>query len=231
MNLLKDHNPLTIAIDGYSSCGKSTMAKQLAKALHYSYVDTGAMYRAVALYLLEQGIDIEDIHSIEEALKTIDISFINDNGKNTTILNGRNVEDEIRSLTVSSCVSEVAAIPQVRKKLVLLQRNLAGKLGVVMDGRDIGTVVFPNADIKFFLTANLKIRAQRRYDELISQGKETNMDEVLANLQHRDFIDTTREDSPLVQADDAIVIDNTNLTIEEQFEIAIGHIRKKLNPQ
>ncbi|MCO6464042.1 MAG: (d)CMP kinase [Saprospiraceae bacterium] len=207
------------------------MAKQLAKALHYSYVDTGAMYRAVALYLLEQGIDIEDIHSIEEALKTIDISFINDNGKNTTILNGRNVEDEIRSLTVSSCVSEVAAIPQVRKKLVLLQRNLAGKLGVVMDGRDIGTVVFPNADIKFFLTANLKIRAQRRYDELISQGKETNMDEVLANLQHRDFIDTTREDSPLVQADDAIVIDNTNLTIEEQFEIAIGHIRKKLNPQ
>jgi len=228
---LKDHNPLTIAIDGYSSCGKSTMAKQLAKALHYSYVDTGAMYRAVALYLLEQGIDIEDIHSIEEALKTIDISFINDNGKNTTILNGRNVEDEIRSLTVSSCVSEVAAIPQVRKKLVLLQRNLAGKLGVVMDGRDIGTVVFPNADIKFFLTANLKIRAQRRYDELISQGKETNMDEVLANLQHRDFIDTTREDSPLVQADDAIVIDNTNLTIEEQFEIAIGHIRKKLNPQ
>ncbi len=231
MNLLKDHNPLTIAIDGYSSCGKSTMAKQLAKALHYSYVDTGAMYRAVALYLLEQGIDIEDIHSIEEALKTIDISFINDNGKNTTILNGRNVEDEIRSLTVSSCVSEVAAIPQVRKKLVLLQRNLAGKLGVVMDGRDIGTVVFPNADIKFFLTANLKVRAQRRYDELISQGKETNMDEVLANLQHRDFIDTTREDSPLVQADDAIVIDNTNLTIEEQFEIAIGHIRKKLNPQ
>lgn len=219
--------PLVIAIDGYSSCGKSTLAKQLAKELHYVFVDSGAMYRAVTLYFIEHNIDLEDSDQITTALAEIHITFQNLNGQNTTFLNGRNVESEIRTLVVSELVSEVAAISSVRRKLVALQRDMMGKCGIIMDGRDIGTVVFPEADLKFFVTADPIIRAQRRYHELISKNQKADLQDVISNLMHRDHIDTTRDDSPLVQASDAIVLDNTDFSIDEQFNFAMEIIRKK----
>lgn len=223
---MKSHKPLIIAIDGYSSCGKSTLAKQVAKALDYAYVDTGAMYRAVTLYFLDHNIDLTSEEQVIGALKQIDIKFLNVNSQNTTFLNGRDVEEEIRSLRVSQMVSEVSAISSVRKKLVELQRTMEGNSGLVMDGRDIGTVVFPNADIKIFVVADPIIRAQRRYQELLQKNHKADIHEVLSNLAHRDVIDTTRADSPLRKADDAILLDNSNFTIEEQFEFVMDLVTR-----
>ncbi len=218
-----------IAIDGYSSCGKSTLAKQLAKELHYVFVDSGAMYRAVTLYFIENNINLEDSQQVLNALNSINISFQNIKGHNTTFLNGKNVEVEIRTLQVSELVSEVAAISSVRRQLVDLQRAMVGKCGMIMDGRDIGTVVFPDADIKFFVTADPIIRAQRRYHELINKNQNVQLQDIISNLEHRDYIDTTREDSPLTKAEDAIVLDNSHFTIKEQFDFALSKIKERLH--
>jgi CMP/dCMP kinase len=223
-----DHPPLTIAIDGYSSCGKSTLAKQVAKALGYVFVDSGAMYRAVTLYFIEHSVDLEDDAEVHAALEKISITFENLEGKNTTFLNGVNVENEIRSLLVSNLVSEVSTVSAIRRKLVDLQRDLAGTKGIVMDGRDIGTVVFPNADIKFFVTADPMVRAQRRYDELLVKNQPADIHEVIENLAHRDEIDENRVDSPLRQAADAILLDNTHFSISEQFDFVMDIIQKKI---
>lgn len=220
---------VVIAIDGYSSCGKSTLAKQLAKALDFIFIDTGAMYRAVTLYFIQQKVNINNEEEVLKALDYINIEFKNCEGLNTTFLNGSNVEDEIRNQGVSNKVSEVSAITSVRKKMVALQRQMSGNQSVVMDGRDIGTVVFPNADIKFFVTADPIVRAQRRFNELVAKNQTTDLAQVISNLQHRDKIDTSRTDSPLRQADDAIVLDNTNLTVNEQFEYALGIIKDKIS--
>jgi CMP/dCMP kinase len=220
--------PLIIAIDGYSSCGKSTLAKQIAKELGYVFVDTGAMYRAVTFYFIQHHIDIDSADSVEVSLADIHIEFRIIDGANTTFLNGQNIEKEIRSLMVSELVSEVAAISSVRRKLVDLQRKMAGSTGLVMDGRDIGTVVFPNADIKIFVTADPGVRAQRRYLELMSKGQHVSIQEIVSNLAHRDEIDTTRADSPLRQAEDAIVLDNTHYTIDEQFDFVMRYVSKRL---
>lgn len=221
-------HPVIIAIDGYSSCGKSTLAKQIAKRFNLIFVDTGAMYRAATLYFIQQHVDINDERQVQDALASVYITFDNIDGKNTTFLNGKNVESEIRSLSVSNFVSEVAAISPVRRKMVALQREMAGKIGLVMDGRDIGTVVFPDADIKFFVLADPIIRAQRRYNEMIANNQQADLQDVISNLTHRDKIDTERADSPLKQADDAILLDNTALSIEDQFNLVAGIIEDKL---
>lgn len=215
---------LTIAIDGFSSCGKSTLAKALAEKLDYVFIDTGAMYRAVTLFAIrngfvnEHGIATDDLL---EALPTIDIDFElnSDSRKPHLILNGRDVETEIRSTKVASHVSKVAAIKAVREKLVAQQRALGKKGGVVMDGRDIGSVVFPNAELKLFLTAQPAIRAQRRFQELQDKGITVTLEEVVHNLEERDRIDSTRAESPLIQTDDAVVVDNSNLTPDEQLDL------------
>lgn len=208
---------IIIAIDGYSSCGKSTLAKSLAKELDYIYIDTGAMYRAVTFYALNHEVSPENIG---KHLSEISISFKNIDGNIATFLNGENVESNIRTLKVSDHVSDYSAIKNVRDKLVEQQQVMGQKKGVVLDGRDIGTVVFPNAELKIFMTADTEVRAQRRYDELTSKGQSVSFEEVKLNLLKRDFIDTTRKESPLVKADDAIVLDNTNLSIDEQLKIA-----------
>lgn len=215
---------MTIAIDGYSSCGKSTMAKALAKNLSYVYVDSGAMYRAVTYYFLKHDIALHNEPEVANALEKISIDFVYIDGKNTCFLNDENVEVEIRSMRISNNVSEVASIGAVREQLVRLQRSIAKSKSIVMDGRDIGTVVFPEADIKFFITANKDVRTKRRYQELIAAGKEVTIREVEQNLEHRDHIDTTREISPLKKAEDAVEIDNTHLTREEQLNLAIKFI-------
>lgn len=212
---------ITIAIDGYSSCGKSTVAKAIAKELNYAYVDSGAMYRSVCLYLMNRGI-IKDERFLERqvqaALPNINISFIpNENGQSETYLNEKNVEDDIRTLAVSKLVSQISTIKSVREKLVALQQEMGKQGGVVMDGRDIGTVVFPKAELKLFMTADVDIRAERRHNELQGKGQKVSLGEVKANLQHRDHIDKNREISPLMQADDAVVIDNSQLTQTEQL--------------
>ena len=212
---------ITIAIDGYSSCGKSTMAKDLAREVGYIYIDSGAMYRAVTLYCLENQLFTEEgINTIrlEAAMPGIQISFqLNpETGRPMTFLNGANVEDRIRTMEVSNHVSPVAALPFVREALVKLQQEMGKEKGIVMDGRDIGTAVFPDAELKIFVTASAEIRAQRRYDELQAKGQEASFDEILANVKERDYIDQNREVSPLRQADDALLLDNSNLTIEEQ---------------
>jgi cytidylate kinase len=209
---------IIIAIDGYSSCGKSTLAKSLASHLGYTYIDSGAMYRAVTLFLLEHGIKVEDHDRVQAALQDINIRFAENNH---TLLNGRDVEREIRQMSVSNYVSEVAAVPEVRRAMVSQQQQMGEERGIVMDGRDIGTVVFPKAELKIFLTADPEIRARRRYDELAQKGQEATLEAVKANLTHRDHIDSTREDSPLRQAADAVIIDNTLLNREEQLERAI----------
>jgi len=215
---------MTIAIDGYSSCGKSTMAKALAKNLSYVYVDSGAMYRAVTYYFLKHDVALHSESEVASALNKINIDFVGIDGKNTCLLNGENVEVEIRSMRISNNVSEVAAIGAVREQLVRLQRSIAKSKSIVMDGRDIGTVVFPEADIKFFITADKDVRTKRRYQELIAAGKEVTIREVEQNLEHRDHIDTTRKISPLRKAEDAIEIDNTYLSREEQLNLAIKFI-------
>lgn len=223
------NKPFIIAIDGFSSCGKSTLAKQIAKVLDYIFVDTGAMYRATALFFIRSKVNLNDVSQINDALEAMTISFKNIDGNNVTFLNGENVESEIRSLEVSGMVSEVAAIPAVRRKMVALQRNMTDADGVVMDGRDIGTVVFPDADVKFFVTADPLIRAQRRYNEMVAKEEHPDIQEIISNLAHRDHIDSTRDDSPLRQAEDAILIDNTTLTKDEQFELALSFIRPKMD--
>ena len=212
---------ITVAIDGYSSCGKSTLAKQLAAALNYSYVDTGAMYRALTLYFIRNQVDIFHPDQVNNALNNISIEFkINPKTQQQeTYLNGENIESEIRiNPRVASVVSEVSAISEVRKFLVKQQQQLGKLKGIVMDGRDIGTVVLPDAELKLFVTADPIVRAKRRLDELVEKGQATTIEEVLANLEKRDFIDSNRDDSPLMQASDAIVLDNSNLTKEEQFD-------------
>ena len=209
---------ITIAIDGWSSCGKSTLAKGLAKKLHYSYVDTGAMYRACTLYFLENKIPIEASEQVSNALSSIHIRFIKNDQGNRTLLNDKDVEDQIRQMEVSNWVSKTATISSVRKDMVRQQQLMGKDKGIVMDGRDIGTVVFPDADIKIFLTADKQIRAQRRYEEMRAKGLDISLSEVLENLEKRDHIDSTRADSPLKKAEDAIVIDNSSLTKEEQLE-------------
>ena len=212
---------ITIAIDGYSSTGKSTVAKQLSDWLNYIYVDTGAMYRAVTLYAMRNKMitgDQVDANALIAALPAIQLHFQkNDVGKAEIHLNGDNVEKHIRQLAVSEHVSPVATISEVRKKLVEQQQQMGQGGSVVMDGRDIGTVVFPEAELKIFMTASAETRAQRRYDELIERGDSVTYQEVLENVQERDFIDTTREDSPLVKAQDAIEIDNSEMNLEDQF--------------
>ena len=212
---------ITIAIDGYSSCGKSTMAKDLAREVGYIYIDSGAMYRAVTLYCLEnqlftaEGIDTA---RLEANMPGIHISFqLNpETGRPMTYLNGVNVEDRIRTMEVSNRVSPVAVLPFVREALVKLQQDMGKEKGIVMDGRDIGTTVFPEAELKIFVTASAEVRAQRRYDELKAKGQEASFEEILANVKERDYIDQNREVSPLRKADDAILLDNSHLTIEEQ---------------
>ncbi len=212
---------IIIAIDGFSSCGKSTMAKDLAKEIGYTYIDTGAMYRAVTLYCLNEGIIANDQINLERLKKEIGqirIHFQNnaETGKRETYLNGVNVEADIRKMNVANWVSPIAAIGFVRHALVALQQKMGESKGVVMDGRDIGTVVFPHAELKVFITATPEVRAQRRVDQSKEKGEPVSYEEVLSNIKKRDFIDSTREESPLRQAADAIVLDNSRMTIDEQ---------------
>lgn len=212
---------IVIAIDGFSSCGKSTLAKDLARHLNYKYVDSGAMYRAVCLYCLEHDIDIHDHNAVIQVLDHIQIDFYSSNGFNRTLLNNMDVENEIRTLRVSAMVSEIAVIPEVRKKLVDIQKKLGKNKGIVMDGRDITTVVFPLAELKLFLTADIDTRVERRYSELKLKGKLNTIQEVRENLLHRDHIDTTREHSPLTKSEDAFLVDNTHLNINEQLYVVL----------
>lgn len=211
---------ITIAIDGFSSSGKSTMAKKLAKTIGYAYIDTGAMYRAVTLYCLRNGLfdgNRLDTERLEAALPDINITFgVDADGKTQTMLNGEVVEQEIRRMEVSSKVSIVAAVGSVRRALVKQQQAMGKQKGIVMDGRDIGTVVFPDAEMKVYVDASPETRARRRYDELHAKGDSVTYEEVLANVSERDRIDTTRAESPLRKADDAVVLDNSNMTIAEQ---------------
>lgn len=217
-----DNKKIIIAIDGYSSCGKSTMAKDLAHEIGYIYVDTGAMYRTVTLYALRHGLFNADgsvkAAELEDAMKAISVTFqLNkETGRPDAYLNGENVEGEIRGMEVSSHVSNIAAVPFVRTAMVAQQQAMGTQKGIVMDGRDIGTTVFPNAELKVFVTASPEVRAQRRYDELKGKGQAADFDDILKNVQERDYIDTHREVSPLRKADDAIVLDNSNMTIAEQ---------------
>ena len=211
---------ITIAIDGHSSCGKSTMAKELARKVGYVYVDTGAMYRCVTLFALRHQFFTADGAVLEEQLREampqIDIDQRLIDGKTTTFLNGENVEREIRNLEVSNHVSPIAAIPFVRTALVAQQQKMGREGGIVMDGRDIGTTVFPNAELKIFVTASAEVRAQRRYDELQQKGMPADYADILKNVQERDYIDSHREVSPLRQAADALLLDNSHMTIDEQ---------------
>ncbi len=226
-------NKITIAIDGFSSTCKSTIAKQLAKTLAYSYVDSGAMYRAVTLYAMHQNYISESEFKPElliNDLNKINLKFIfNESvGYGEMYLNGKNVEHEIRTLEVSKLVSKVAEISEVRKKLVEQQQLMGKDKGVIMDGRDIGTVVFPNAELKLFMNASAEKRAIRRYNELIKRGDSVSFEEILKNVEYRDHIDSTREDSPLIKATNAIEIDNSNLTLEEQFDKIYLIVQEKL---
>lgn len=218
---------ITIAIDGPSASGKSTIAKSLAKALGYIYVDSGAMYRAVTLYFLENDVPIDDADAVAEALEHISIRFMRNERGNCTILNDRDVESEIRQMRVSEHVSQVAAIKAVRTEMVTQQYEMGKNKGIVMDGRDIGTVVFPDAEVKIFVTADIEERAKRRYAELKKKGNEVSFEEILQNLRERDRIDSTRAVSPLRKADDAIEIDNTHLSLEEQLELAQAIVEEK----
>ncbi|MDA7558137.1 (d)CMP kinase [Flavobacteriaceae bacterium] len=224
---------ITIAIDGYSSTGKSTIAKQIAKELGYVYVDSGAMYRAVTLYALrsnyikDKRLNVDDLIS---DLNNIKLNFIfNKNlGYAEIHLNGVNVESDIRSMEVSENVSRVSETPEIRRQLVHEQQKMKNKSGIVMDGRDIGTVVFPEAELKLFMTASSDIRAKRRFEELIKQGHKVAYKDVLKNVEERDYIDSNRKDSPLIQANDAIVFDNSVLTLEQQFKKIMGMVKEKL---
>jgi cytidylate kinase len=215
---------IVVAIDGYSSCGKSTLAKALAKRLHFIYVDSGAMYRAVTLYFLRNDTDLNNHDLIIDALQHIDLNFHSRDYQSHILLNGEEVSEEIRQMPVSENVSRISAIKEVRQAMVRQQQKMGKSKNIVMDGRDIGTVVFPHAQVKLFMTADPKIRAERRFKELIAKGEDVSLEEIFENLAHRDYQDTTREESPLTRAEDAIILDNTNLTEEEQLKFAIGKI-------
>ena len=222
---------IIIAIDGFSSCGKSTLAKAMAKNLQYVFIDTGAMYRAVALFFLRAGIDFDNTTDIAEALNKITLQFKYNPAslQSDMYLNEENVEQEIREMRVSQKVSEVAAIALVRDFAVAQQQAMGESKGIVMDGRDIGTVVFPKAELKIFVTASPDIRVQRRFLELSAKNSAITVEEISENLQHRDLIDTTREHSPLKQADDALVLDNSNMTREAQLDIALQWAQERIN--
>lgn len=218
---------LVVAIDGYSSCGKSTLAKALAKKLGFIYIDSGAMYRAVTLFFIRNKVDINNQDAINDALQHIELNFHSRDYESHILLNGEEVSEEIRQMPVSESVSEVSANKQVRHDMVKQQQRMGKSKNIVMDGRDIGTAVFEDAQVKFFMTADPKIRAERRHKELVAKGDTiTTLEEVFENLAHRDYADTTRKESPLVRAEDAIILDNTELTQEEQLEFAL----KKVNP-
>lgn len=233
MNIQTNMKPIVIAIDGHSSTGKSTVAKRLAKQLEYKYVDTGAMYRAVTLFAMRnnwiQEGNVDEAKLIEN-LSAVEINFEYnpEAGTNDVILNDENVEKQIRAMEVSGNVSSVAKIDEVREKLVQIQKQLGEEKGIVMDGRDIGSVVFPEAELKIFMTASADIRAQRRYNELKEKGENINFEEVLKNVQHRDNIDSNRKNSPLIQSEDAIKIDNSNLSQEEQFEKILNLAKERI---
>lgn len=218
-------NNIVVAIDGYSSCGKSTLAKALAKKLHFIYVDSGAMYRAVALYFLRNNIDVYNHEQITQALKNIHLNFHSRDYQTHITLNDEEVSEEIRLMPVSEKVSEVAALHEVRREMVKQQQRMGHSKNIVMDGRDIGTTVFPNASLKIFMTADPKVRAERRYKEIFDKNPDITLEEVFENIAHRDYQDTTREESPLVRAEDAIILDNTNLTPEQQLEFALDKIK------
>lgn len=222
-------NNIVVAIDGYSSCGKSTLAKALAKKLHFIYIDSGSMYRAVTLYLQRNKIDISDELQVADALKNIHLNFHSRDYQTHITLNDEEVSEEIRNMAVSEMVSEVSAIKAVRKEMVKQQQRMGRSKNIVMDGRDIGTTVFPDAQIKIFMTADPKIRAERRFKELSSKNEGITLEEVFENLAHRDYQDTTRKESPLTRADDALILDNTNLTEEEQLEFALENITPLLS--
>ena len=223
---------IIITIDGWSSCGKSTLAKQLAKELGYVYVDSGAMYRAITLYFLRNNIDLVEKKEVKEALKSISLEFVfNSKSNNSEIyLNGENVEYLIRDLIIAEKVSDVAAIKEVREFAVAQQQQMGTKKGIVMDGRDIGTVVFPKAELKIFMTADNAIRVQRRFKELYEKNPNVTIEEVKDNLEMRDYIDSHREISPLKKAKDAIELDNTHLTEKEQFNKALNWSREAMKP-
>jgi len=221
---------IIITIDGWSSCGKSTLAKQLARELHYVYIDSGAMYRAITLYFLRHHVDWTIPAAVEEALKHVKLDFVTNhkNGQTEMWLNGENVEYVIRDLVIAEKVSEVAAVREVREFAVAKQQEMGRKKGIVMDGRDIGTVVFPHAELKIFMTAEEKVRVQRRFKELYEKNPNITLEEVKQNLAHRDYIDSHREISPLRQADDAVVLDNSHLSIKRQLEIAEGWVKERM---
>lgn len=218
-------NNIIVAIDGYSSCGKSTLAKAIAKKLHFIYVDSGAMYRAVALYFLRNNIDLKNPAQVSEALENIHLNFHSRDYESHITLNNEEVSDEIRLMPVSESVSAVSALHDVRVEMVKQQQRMGKSKNVVMDGRDIGTVVFPDAQVKIFMTADPKIRAERRFKELLPKNPDISLEDVFENLAHRDYQDTTRKESPLMRADDAIILDNTELTPKEQLEFALSKIK------
>lgn len=224
---------ITITIDGYSSCGKSTMAKDLAREIGYVYVDTGAMYRSVTLFAMRNNLFNEDgsikTDELKSRMNEINISFKlnSETGRPDTYLNGELVEKEIRSMDVSARVSKIAALPFVREALVAQQQAMGKEKGIIMDGRDIGTVVFPDAELKIFVTASAEVRAQRRYDELKAKGMPADFDDILKNVKERDYIDSHRETSPLRKADDALELDNSNMTIEEQKTWLMARYQEK----
>jgi len=220
---------LVVAIDGYSSCGKSTLAKALAKKLGFIYIDSGAMYRAVTLYFLRNNIDIHQPGEVKNALQRIELNFHSRDYESHITLNGEEVSEEIRQMHVSEHVSEVSADKEVRREMVRQQQRMGRSKNIVMDGRDIGTTVFEDAQVKFFMTADPKIRAERRFRELRGKGDtRTTLEEVFENLAHRDYADTTREESPLTRAEDAIVLDNTNLNPSEQLEFALRFVHRHM---
>jgi cytidylate kinase len=225
---------ITIAIDGFSSTGKSTLAKQLAKELGYAYVDTGAMYRAITYFAMKNNWVSDDFLNSTEIIKNLsdvdlDFRFNEKLGFAEMFLNQKNIENEIRTIEVSRCVSKIAEISEVRAMLVKQQQQMGKNKAVVMDGRDIGTVVFPDAELKLFMTATAETRAQRRFDELVEKGQMVTFEEVLQNVQERDYIDTHRDDSPLVKANDAIEVDNSSMSKEEQFNLVYQLVNDKLN--
>ncbi len=216
---------IVVAIDGYSSCGKSTLAKALAKKLHFVYVDSGAMYRAVTLYFLRNLVDIASQEAVAEALENIHLDFHARDYETHITLNGEEVSNEIRDMKISEMVSPVSALKKVRTEMVKQQQRMGKTANIVMDGRDIGTTVFPEASLKIFMTADPKVRAERRYKEMIAKGDLISLEEVFENLAHRDFLDTTRTESPLKRAEDAIILDNTELTPEEQLSFALKQVQ------
>ena len=219
---------IVIALDGFSSCGKSTTARHVAAVLHYAFVDSGAMYRAVALYFHRNDISLLDLNQVANALKEIEITFVFNPAKQSsdTYLNGENVENEIRMMFISDMVSQVSALPIVRHAMVALQQKMGEKKGIVMDGRDIGTVVFPNAELKIFMTAEPHIRAQRRKLELLQKGEDLPLEEIVENLRKRDEIDSNRSEGPLKRADDAIDLDTSFRSMDEQVEFVLEHVRR-----